>query len=201
MKQIKLSDSHYIVVDEAQEIKVNDWCIMLDSFGNLFSGCQQYLGESAGHYLNKGHIKITHSTQPIESIVTSVENDEPFVEYMFSKIKEYPLFVAKEIAGGVDVNEKAYKYAIDYRCPATNDQEYCKHDIISAYNNGYSQALEDNKDKKYTDEDMLNALYSMWYKAKDGDFNIKEAVKASIDYVQPKTEWEVEIVEGKLKRK
>ena len=41
------------------------------------------------------------------------------------------------------VNELAYRYAEIYRCPATNENEYCKHDIISAYNKGYAQCQED----------------------------------------------------------
>lgn len=138
MKQIKLSDSHYIVVDETQEIKVNDWCIMLDSFGNLFSGCQQYLGESVGHYLNKGHIKITHSTKPIKGV------------------GYYPLSLAKEIAGEVGV---------------------------------------ENKDKKYTEEDLRNVIRI--YSHADNELSIGEIIQS----LQPPTEWEVEIVRGKLKRK
>ena len=34
------------------------------------------------------------------------------------------------------LKEAAEKYAEAYRCPATNENEYCKHDIISAFNNG-----------------------------------------------------------------
>jgi len=34
------------------------------------------------------------------------------------------------------VEEAAEKYAEIYRCPATNDNEYCRHDIISAINFG-----------------------------------------------------------------
>ena len=34
------------------------------------------------------------------------------------------------------LKEAAEKYAEPYRCPATNENEYCKHDIISAFNNG-----------------------------------------------------------------
>ena len=41
---------------------------------------------------------------------------------------------------------KAEKYAEGYRCPATNEMEYCRHDIISAYNNGYTQCQEDMAD-------------------------------------------------------
>ena len=53
---------------------------------------------------------------------------------------------------------QAEKYAEGYRCPATNENEYCKHDIISAYNNGYTQCQEDRAEKKYTEEDMLKAF-------------------------------------------
>jgi hypothetical protein len=45
---------------------------------------------------------------------------------------------------------KAEKYAEGYRCPATNENEYCKHDIISAFNTGYNQCQEDMADMKYT---------------------------------------------------
>ena len=53
---------------------------------------------------------------------------------------------------------KAEKYAEGYRCPATNENEYCKHDIISAYNNGYTQCQQDIADKKYTEEDIRQAM-------------------------------------------
>lgn len=32
--------------------------------------------------------------------------------------------------------EAAEEYSEPYRCPATNENEYCKHHIISAFNNG-----------------------------------------------------------------
>ena len=35
-----------------------------------------------------------------------------------------------------EIEEAAKVYAEPYRCPSTNDNEYCKHDIISAFNNG-----------------------------------------------------------------
>lgn len=50
---------------------------------------------------------------------------------------------------------KEEKYAEGYRCPATNENEYCKHDIISAYNNGYTQCQEDMKP-------LLEDLFSLW---------------------------------------
>ena len=53
---------------------------------------------------------------------------------------------------------KAKAYAEGYRCPATNENEYCKHDIISAYNNGYTQCQEDMADNKYTEKDIRIAM-------------------------------------------
>ena len=45
----------------------------------------------------------------------------------------------------MNTQQKAEKYAEGYRCPATNESEYCKHDIISAYNNGYLEGQADIK--------------------------------------------------------
>jgi hypothetical protein len=58
--------------------------------------------------------------------------------------------------------EKAEKYAEGYRCPATNKNEYCKHDIISAYNNGYTQCQEDIVEK-YTEQDMIKFAFDTYY--------------------------------------
>lgn len=54
--------------------------------------------------------------------------------------------------------EKAEKYAEGYRCPATNKNEYCKHDIISAYNTGYIQCQKDmaKERKEIQPEDIWN---------------------------------------------
>ena len=50
--------------------------------------------------------------------------------------------------------EAAEKYADIYRCPATNQNEYCKHDIISAFNNGAKWQQEIS----YSEEDMREAF-------------------------------------------
>jgi hypothetical protein len=54
------------------------------------------------------------------------------------------------------LEEAAKQYAEIYRCPATNDNEYCKHDIISAFNNGAKWQQE----KMYSEEDMRKAFKS-----------------------------------------
>jgi len=60
---------------------------------------------------------------------------------------------------------------------------------------GYNQALEDNKEKKYTEEDLRKAFFN------GGNMKEIEEFNSFIQSLQPKTEWEVEIVDGKLKLK
>lgn len=49
------------------------------------------------------------------------------------------------------IEEAAKVYAESYRCPATNDNEYCKHDIISAFNNGSKWQSE----RMYSEEEVI----------------------------------------------
>lgn len=68
----------YFLSDE--EIKEGDWCIMLDSFGNVFSNPQQYLGKAKGHYINKGTRKIiatTDSSLTVEKVDGFLSKDSP----------------------------------------------------------------------------------------------------------------------------
>ena len=64
---------------------------------------------------------------------------------------------------------------------------------------GYNQALEDNKERKYTEEDMRKAYYQ-GHKSGLGSEN-GLTFEHTIQSVQPQTEWEVEFVDGKLKLK
>jgi len=48
------------------------------------------------------------------------------------------------------LEEVAEIYAEPYRCPSTNDNEYCRHDIISAINFGAKWQQE----RSYSEEDM-----------------------------------------------
>jgi hypothetical protein len=54
------------------------------------------------------------------------------------------------------IEEAAERYAEIYRCPATNDNEYCKHDIISAINFGAKWQQERMFEimNEYTDDVM-----------------------------------------------
>ena len=58
--------------------------------------------------------------------------------------------IVKAIPKEETLKEVAEKYAEIYKCPATNENEYCRHDIISAINFGakwhqersYSEAID-----------------------------------------------------------
>ena len=53
--------------------------------------------------------------------------------------------------GTETLEEVSEKYAKIYRCPATNDNEYCRHDIISAINFGAKWQQE----RIYSEDDMI----------------------------------------------
>lgn len=52
------------------------------------------------------------------------------------------------------LEQAAEKHADIYRCPATNQNEYCKHDIISAFNNGAKWQQE----RSYSEEELREAF-------------------------------------------
>lgn len=193
MKLIKITNEHYVVIDDS-EIKDNDWVADFRLDGRILMSKWNEEDHEDGLFFDVK--KITHSTKPFGGNAIAISLHE-----------------VKELIGEVDVNVKAHKYSTNYRCPATNDQEYCKHDIVSGYNNGYNQALEDNKEKKYTEEDILNAfregtnagaLHERLCDYDTGDFEDAEQYSDSYEesfiqsLQQPKTEWEVEIVDNKI---
>ena len=89
----------------------------------------------------------------------------------------------KELIGEVDVEKKAFEY--------TSASQAHRRGFID----GYNQALEDNKEKKYTEEDMWKAFE--YGKTLDGYDWFGDLLES----LQPKTEWEVCFVDGKLKLK
>jgi hypothetical protein len=59
----------------------------------------------------------------------------------------------QELFDNLETLEEAIeKYAEIYRCPATNTDEYCKHDIISAINFGAKWRQQNS----YSEEDIEN---------------------------------------------
>lgn len=85
----------------------------------------------------------------------------------------------KNLVGEVDVEEKAEELTKHLTFP--NER---KEGIII----GYNQALEDNKDKKYTEEDLRKAMgfgYDMCHQKRLDKWGFENFIKS----LQPKTEW------------
>ena len=53
-----------------------------------------------------------------------------------------------------ETQEAAENYGEPYRCPSTNENEYCKHDIISAFNNGAKWQAE----RMYSELEVIELL-------------------------------------------
>ena len=188
MKLIKISTEHYVVVDETIQ-PVNGY--YYDSF------IKAIRNTSAAEYGEANHCwQITHSTQPLsvkpitDKVVIEEDKDgkplmsAQYVELdMSSTVKQLSLQEVQELIGEVDVEILAANLANPNVCKTTNWIE------------GYRQALEDNKEKKYTEEDMIQAF------AYGRTLEPFDSFEDFIQSLQPKTEWEVEIVDGKLKLK
>lgn len=189
----KLSEEHYIVMGDS-EIKVGD--IVAEK---LLTGKYELF---TIHTLNdidrQTQKKITHSTQPESLGMGWMQSVQPLF-----------LSEVKELLGEVDVEEKADLWSIDINEVHPADSYIAK----KGYMKGYKESLEDNKERKYTEEDVISYLmqsmiqYGIWLENEDditpGKIvnkmeEIRNKARASL---QSKTEWEVEMVEGKLKLK
>lgn len=188
MKLIKLKEDHYIIVDDS-EIKIG--CIVAEKLVN--GSYEMFTIHTLNDINSSCQNVITHSTQPLEVKIT----DEGIHLPDWSKIKALSPRVVKELLGEVDVEKKA-KECIGW---------YDKNDDrdIDTFIKGYTQCLEDNKEKKYTLEDLeAAACFGMILeKLKCDKYKLQndEEWKGFIQSLHPKTEWEVEFIDGKLKLK
>lgn len=182
MKLIKINEEHYVVVDDS-EIKEGDWII--DSKDPLSP--RQIKTKHLLEDLFDSEKKITHSTLPLEKFTYDNLSDEVF-SMDYHNIKPLSIQEVKELIGEVDVDKRIYD--TDFRGD------------VNSYKQGYNQALEDNKEKKYTEDDMIKCWkYASMDKHQIFGDQIGEYYLSFIKSLQPKTEWEVEIVDGKLKLK
>lgn len=200
----KLSSDHYIQMDDSEIKKVGDWCY--DKFLNVVFQTDEYTDLKYANQTDNVK-KVTHSTQPIEPIVIDVTPiGTPIENYVYDKVKPISLSEVRELTEQMDVekktDEKYHEQAKSFEDdiePSFNYYIYLKVGFID----GYNQCLEDNKDKKYTEEDMINAHFIGWIdRGEISNIQYPKARNLFIQSIQPKTEWEVEYDEnGKLKLK
>lgn len=154
MKLIKITDDHYVIVDENAEIEEGDWYVGLHNKVIKATDGKHYAAEAV-KFSGKPIYKITHSTQPLESL--KIDSDVANIQYVsWGDIKYLPFQEVKELLGKVDVKKKAINSWEGCDSCDTNDELF----FINGYQRGYNQALEDNKEKKYTEENMID--FSTW---------------------------------------
>ena len=114
--------------------------------------------------------------------------------FVYHRINPLSLSEVKKLIGEVDV-EKNMRYERKVQNPYSSDS-LLHTGFNKGFELGYTQALEDNKDKKYTLEDMK----CMFQCGRNYQNNAEITFKVSMEYLQPKTQWEVTFDEqGKLR--
>lgn len=177
MKLIKLTDDRYVVVNEIIQ-PVNGY--YYDSFINKIKST------NGAEYGEASHCwQITHSTQPMPHGVVR--------EGQITGVTAISLQEVKELIGEADVEKKAREE--HEQALKRGGSEYAA-GYYEGLLDGYNQALEDNKEKKYTQEQLIWAIQEAYGHGQDDEFDgvnkIEESIKAITKHLQPKTEWEVE---------
>jgi hypothetical protein len=193
MELIKINTDHYIIVDDSK-IEDNDWMQRNDE--HPVQAVPNFWWDFKDRYR-----KVTHSTKEIGSNVGS--------RYTPSNVKYLSLGDVKKITGEVDMKELELKYhqqliqrrevARNFRGQVAGNHPdmFTSREMLSmmeGFTDGYTQALDDNKDKKYTDDDVIAIV------KKSRETGLSAEYIIISDY-QPKSHWEVEFVDGKLKLK
>jgi hypothetical protein len=196
-KLIKLSDTHYIVVDDS-EIKEGDWFYNPATKEALFASKDMLSWNSDTTQEHKGWKKITHSTEPIDG-------DE--YGACFIKVKQLNLSEIEEAINGYSVEKMAEKY-VDRRFNVNPDTIFTFERLHrETFEAGFKAHQELVKDKLVIDVDKFKKLtYAFFSLHRTNDFDNEELeikyeriLNLNIQSLLPKTEWEVEFVEGKIK--
>lgn len=163
-------------------IKINtDHYVIVDGFA------------TDGFFYHKGSIK-KYNSGSLPSDCKKITHSTKVAIEDYWNVIELPLSEVKELIGEIDVEKKAHNWSTRQ---TTRSTDYWR-SMVSTYVEAYTQALEDNKEKKYTEEDMKY----MFECGRNYQNNAEITFKVSMEYLQQsKTEWEVEFVEGKLKIK
>ena len=158
MELIKINPDHYVIVDDSK-IKIDDFYI--DDSNTVRCA----ITEVESYWTHRKHYKkVTHSTKPLEDVMVLVRPDGSDVsETIFYKVKEISLSEVKKIIGEVDMEELELKYhkklmerreiAKNFRGQVAGNHPdmFTSREMLSmmeGFTDGYTQALEDTKNKK-----------------------------------------------------
>lgn len=193
MELTKINTDYYIIVDDSK-IEDNDWMQRNDE--HPVQAVPNFWWDFKDRYR-----KVTHSTKKLGSNVGST--------YTPSNVKYLSLGDVKKVTGEVDMEELELKYhqqliqrrevAKNFRGQVAGNHPdmFTSREMLSmmeGFTDGYTQSLDDNKDKKYTDDDVIAIV------KKSRETGLSAEYIIISDY-QPKSHWEVEFVDGKLKLK
>lgn len=203
-KLIKLSDTHYIVVDDSEIKEVwEGFAYKHDIEGKVF---KHFYTENEWY---KDAKKITHSTQPLEPSIKSDKHNNP---------KEFVLIKPLSLS---EVEEAIYGYSVENIWEEFNtlhniDIPLGKEQFIKVFR-FFNVHKELVKDKLFTVEDMKNAIKmarQMKDDSVDDTFDVedisgctevctygwrkKHSDEQIIQSLLPKTEWDCCISDGKL---
>jgi hypothetical protein len=120
----------YILSNE--EIKIRDWCIMLDSFGNVFSNPQQYTNPETQH-LNKGLRKIVATTDsslgytdlrvsPVPNFCDLPQIPRPFIQYFIEEYNQGN--IVKEVLIEIEKTNFKPDFSIGYHEPGSYNYKW-----------------------------------------------------------------------------
>ena len=170
MKLIKLSESHYIIVDDS-EIKIGDYAIhnnkeYREKYNELPILCTESNCLSIQEHWNK----VTHSTKKLEYHQVDPKLIDDGIEgWVFDKIKPLNINEIEELIYGYSVEKMAEKECIGNQAKR-------------GFNKGFQAAMEINKDKLFTIEDMRKAINISFRRGNerkaffDSDYDIIESL-------------------------
>lgn len=131
----------------------------------------------------KPFYKITHSTQPLEVVGVSDDNNNYLYDWV--NIKRLSLLEVEETINECNVDRMAEDYTEQW-CGKRKVDTY----IHDAFKAGFNAHKELMKDKLH---EILSDFYVL---ATDGEVCNHQVID---EFLLSKTEWDVEFVEGKLK--
>jgi hypothetical protein len=178
-KLIKLSETHYVVIDDS-EIKINDWVYSMD-------GIHQWFGLVLK--TEPSPKKITHSTQPLEDYGNKELNDSVKTWLV---IKPLSLSEVEELINGYSVEKMAdEKYPYKLSSGARR----------AGFVDGFKAHQELTKDKLFTTSFIINLVPKVL--EKQGELNTSDFNDwYNSDFLRilfQKTEWDIKFNEqGKL---
>lgn len=195
-KLIKLSDDHYIIVNDSEILNCKCYDFnkgeVVDSiyYNKLEDFCK----------------RITHSTKPLEQYYGNANGEVP---YVYHKIREIKVSDMEKLVNGYSVEGMAYKYCDDFSFEDRSKlmgEKMTLSDFIRvskmAYIAGFNAHRELHGDKLYGVDDMKRAMWELgdvlFNNHQDG---IGEGVPESyIDGIKKtfvvRREWDIEIDEN-----